>query len=95
MRHTIHLSGDEVINVAFGLAAFLLTVCMIWQAAKYAARHDHLRHPNTSFSAERVLDDSFEKTRDVEHGIALWPSFTKRTKRRMVEALRNPNSKFR
>ena len=41
MRHYVHFSADEVINVAFGMAATLLAVVMIWQAAKYAARHNH------------------------------------------------------
>lgn len=47
MKHLPHLSGDEVINVAFGLAAIFLTIYMIWQAAKYAARGDFNHHTGT------------------------------------------------
>jgi hypothetical protein len=47
MKHLLHLSGDEVINVAFGLAAVFLNICMIWQAAKYAAKRDPNQHAGT------------------------------------------------
>jgi hypothetical protein len=47
MKHLLHLSGDEVINVAFGLAAVFLTICMMWQAAKYAAKRDSNQHAGT------------------------------------------------
>jgi hypothetical protein len=38
MAHNAPWSPDVITNVAFGLTGAALTIVMIWQAARYAAR---------------------------------------------------------